>query len=46
MTFIIDNLEMFQADSQVHAVSTRHRHDLHRPVAKKDSKFCDSGMVS
>jgi hypothetical protein len=31
--FITENLEMSETESEVCAVSARHRHDLHRPAA-------------
>jgi hypothetical protein len=39
ITFIIENLETFQVNSEVHAVSTRYKHDFHRPVANQSIKM-------
>jgi len=33
VTFVTANLEVFDTESEIHAFSTRHRHDLHRPAA-------------
>jgi len=33
VTFVIENLEVFETESEIRAFSTRHRHDLHRPAA-------------
>jgi hypothetical protein len=33
VTFVIENLEMFERESEIRAFSARHRHDLHRSAA-------------
>ena len=33
VTFVIENLEMFETESEIHAFSTRHGPDLHRGAA-------------
>lgn len=32
MTFISENTEMFQINSEVHIANVRQKHDLHRPT--------------
>lgn len=33
VTLVIENLEVFETESEIRAFSTRHRHDLHRLAA-------------
>ena len=35
MSFVINNLEIFQTNSSVHNLNTRNEHHFHRPNAKK-----------
>jgi len=40
ITFIIDKVEVFQTSTVVYVVCTRHKHNLHRPVANLWSQLC------
>jgi len=40
ITFIIDKVEVFQTSAVVYTVCTRHKHNLHRPVANLWSLLC------
>jgi hypothetical protein len=33
LSFIVDNMEKFQTNSDIHNINTRHKHDLHQPSA-------------
>jgi hypothetical protein len=33
MTFVVNNCQIFQPNSEAHKVNTRHKHDLHRPFS-------------
>jgi hypothetical protein len=33
VTYVIENVEVFETESEIRAFSTRHRRDLHRPAA-------------
>jgi hypothetical protein len=30
LSFIVDNMEKFQTNSDIHSINTRHKHDLHQ----------------
>jgi hypothetical protein len=32
LSFIVDNMEKFQTNSDIHSTSTRYRHNLHEPI--------------
>jgi hypothetical protein len=33
LSFVVDNLEKFQTNSDIHNINTRHKHDLHQPAS-------------
>jgi hypothetical protein len=37
LSFIVDKMEKFQTNSDIHSINTRHKHDLHQPSAKLTS---------
>jgi hypothetical protein len=36
-SFMADNMEKFQTNSDIHSINTRHKHDLHQPCANLTS---------
>jgi hypothetical protein len=37
LSFVVDNMEKFQTNSDIHNINTRHKHDLHQPSANLTS---------
>jgi hypothetical protein len=33
LSFVVDNMEKFQTNSNTHSINTRHKHDFHMPNA-------------
>jgi hypothetical protein len=37
LSFVVDNMEKFHTNSDIHNINTRHKHDLHEPSANLTS---------
>jgi hypothetical protein len=37
LSFVVDNMETFQTNSDIHNINTRHKHDLYQPSANLTS---------